>query len=303
MRPTLEYASSIWSPMASPTSINKLQVMQNAALRACTGCTHDTNIQHLHDETNILPIQKHLQLHASQIRQKAQYPSHPLYKYTTHNNSQRLMKPTTVNNSRYTTNIPTDPCTVTTADIKANMRDIHTTIVSQHLAARDNNKILRTHPPQVSSTEENLPRHTRRTLAQLRTNKSPFLLSYLHKIDASTHPSPLCPLCRTHEHTTQHLFSCPQIPTTLSALDLWRDPSGVAVLVERELTKRLLMRILYVCLIHQYTSGCTRSHLQYIHITLPLFYSHCVKFKIVMSIYQVLCLRCRTSKCSRGDNK
>ena len=166
------------------------------------------------------------------FRQKAQYPSHPLYKYTTHYISQRLMKPTTFNNSRYTTNIPTDPCTVTTADIKANMRDIHTTIVSQHLAARDNNKILRTHPPQVSSTEENLPRHTRRTLAQLRTNKSPFLLSYLHKIDASTHPSPLCPLCRTHEHTTQHLFSCPQIPTTLSALDLWRDPSGVAALLD-----------------------------------------------------------------------
>ena len=103
------------------------------------------------------------------------------------------MKPTTFNNFRYTTNIPTDPCTVTTADIKASMRDIHTSIVSQHLAARDNNKILRTHPPQVSSTEENLPRYTCRTLAQLRTNKSLFLLSYLHKIDASTHPSPLCP--------------------------------------------------------------------------------------------------------------
>ena len=36
----------------------------------------------------------------------------------------------------------------------------------------------------------------------------------------------------THEHTTQHLFSCPQIPTTLSALDLWRDPSGVAALLD-----------------------------------------------------------------------
>ena len=115
------------------------------------------------------------------------------------------MKPTIFNNSRYTANIPTDPCTVTTADIKASMRDIHTSIVSHHLAARDNNKILRTHPPQVSSTKENLPQHTRRTLAQLRTNKSPFLLSYLHKIDASTHPSPLCALCRTHVqsyHTT-----------------------------------------------------------------------------------------------------
>ena len=102
------------------------------------------------------------------------------------------------------------------------MRDIHTSIVSQHLATGDNNKILCTHPPQVSSTEENLPRHTRRTLAQLGTNKSPFLLSYLHKIGASssTHISPPCPLCCTHEHTT------------LSALDLWRDPSGVAALLD-----------------------------------------------------------------------
>ena len=214
MRPTLEYAASIWSPMASPTSINKLQVMQNAALRACTGCTHDTNIQHLHDETNILPVQKHLHLHASQVRPKAQYPSHPLHRYTTHNTSQRLKKPTTFNNSRYKT--PTDPCTVTTADIKANMCDIRTSIVSQHLAARDKNKILRTHPPQVSSTEENLPRHTRRALAQLRTNKSPFLLSYLHKIDASTHPSPVFTTLPTLPHSrtynTTSLISH-QLPT------------------------------------------------------------------------------------------
>ena len=47
MRPALEYASSVWSSIASSTSINKLQVMQNAALRTATGCTQDTNIQHL----------------------------------------------------------------------------------------------------------------------------------------------------------------------------------------------------------------------------------------------------------------
>ena len=46
MRPALEYASSVWSPIASSTSINKLQVMHNAALRTATGCTQDTNIQH-----------------------------------------------------------------------------------------------------------------------------------------------------------------------------------------------------------------------------------------------------------------
>ena len=83
MRPALEYASSVWSPIASSTSINKLQVMQNAALRTATGCSQDTNIQHLHDRTLTLPIHEHLQLHASQYKQKTQHPSHP-YTNTQH---------------------------------------------------------------------------------------------------------------------------------------------------------------------------------------------------------------------------
>ena len=42
MRPALGYASSIWSPLAFSNSINKLQVMQNAALITATGCTQNT---------------------------------------------------------------------------------------------------------------------------------------------------------------------------------------------------------------------------------------------------------------------
>ena len=68
---------------------------------------------------------------------------------------------------------------------------------------RGNNKILRTPPPHTSSSEEILPRPTRRTLAQPRTNKSPFLKSYLHKVDTKTHPSPLCPLCNIHTSSLQ----------------------------------------------------------------------------------------------------
>ena len=233
MRPALEYAYSVWSPIASSTSINKLQVMQNAALRTATGCTQDTNIQHLHDETLTLPIHEHLQLHASQYKQKTQHPSHPLHKYTTYFDTPRLKK-TIFNNGRYTTNIPTDPHTVTTTDIKTNMRHIHTSIVSRHLATRGNNKILRTPPPHTSSSEEILPRLTRRTLAQPRTNKSPFLKSYLHKVDAKTHPSPLCPLCHIHTYDTHHLFNCTHIRTTLSPLDLWTDPAGVNALLDGE---------------------------------------------------------------------
>ena len=111
------------------------------------------------------------------------------------------------------------------------MRHIHTSIVSRHLATRGNNKILRTPPPHTSSSEERLPRITRCTLAQLKTNKSPFLKSYLHKVDAKTHPSPLCPLCNIHTHDTHHLFNCTHIRTTWSPLDLWTDPAGVTALL------------------------------------------------------------------------
>ena len=90
MRAALEYASSAWSPIASSKRIDKLQFMQNAAVRTATGCTQDTNLQHLHDETLTLPIHGHLQLHASQYKQKTQHPSHPLHKHTTYFNTPRL---------------------------------------------------------------------------------------------------------------------------------------------------------------------------------------------------------------------
>ena len=119
----LEYASSIWSPLASSTSINKLQVMQNAALKTATGCTQDTNIYHIHDKTLILLIHEHLQLHTSQYKHKTQHPSHLLHKHTTYFNTPRL-KNTIFKNGRYTTNIPTDPHTIPTTYIKTNMRHI-----------------------------------------------------------------------------------------------------------------------------------------------------------------------------------
>ena len=113
------------------------------------------------------------------------------------------------------------------------MHHIHTSIVSGHLAIRGNNKILCAPPPHISSSEEILPRITCRTLAQLRTNKSPFLKSYLHKVDAKTHPSPLCSLCNIHTHNTHHHFNCTHIRTTLTPLDLWTDPVEKVELLAR----------------------------------------------------------------------
>ena len=118
------------------------------------------------------------------------------------------------------------------------MGHIHTSIVFKHLAARDNSKILRTTPPPISSSEEILLRLTRRTIAQLRTKKSPSLKSYLHKVDAKSHASLLCPLCNTHTHDTHHIFNFTHIRTTLTPLDLWTDPDGVTLPLARW-TKKL----------------------------------------------------------------
>ena len=54
-----------------------LQTIQNTALQIATGCTRDTNTQHLHDETKVLPIDAHLKLHATQLKQLTKIQTHP----------------------------------------------------------------------------------------------------------------------------------------------------------------------------------------------------------------------------------
>ena len=131
------------------SSMNKLQVIQNAALRTATGCTQDTHIQHLHDEPLILPIHKHLQLQTSQYKQKSQHQSHPLHKHTSYFNTPRLkhyLQQWPLHNKHFHR-----PHRVTTTDIKNKHANIHTSIVSRHQATRGNNKILRPPPPHISS--------------------------------------------------------------------------------------------------------------------------------------------------------
>ena len=219
-RSVLEYASTIWSPNASETNIDKLQIVQNTALRIATGCTHDTNTQHphdtntqhLHDETNVLPIHQHLQLHASQIRQKAQHPTHPLHKLTIHPHTPRLKKQTTFNNINYTTNIDTHQDTVTQQHISAYSTQIHTSIVQTHLIQRNHNKLIHQHAPKISSSELSFPRETRRTLAQLRTNKSPIHHTYT-KSTKHTTPLPSAPYVQdTHIPQTTYSTAHTYIP-------------------------------------------------------------------------------------------
>ena len=67
-RPILEYAGKIYAQIISDKQLIALQVKENQGLRIAAGYTSDTNINHIHDETKILPIEKHLRLHSSLLR-------------------------------------------------------------------------------------------------------------------------------------------------------------------------------------------------------------------------------------------
>ena len=165
-----------------------------------------TNIQHLHDETLILPSTST----CSPTPHNSNIQHTPTQTHTILHHSKAKIS-TIFNNARYTRNILTDRYTVTTTDSKANMRHIYISIVSRHLPTRGNHKIMRTPPLYTRISDETLPRHTGRTIAQLRTHKSPILKSYLHKYDANSHqPPPFITLT----HTT-HIISSTAPPYAL----------------------------------------------------------------------------------------
>ena len=103
MRPALEYASSIWLPLTSSTSINKLQLMQNAALRTATGCTQDTNIHSSCPCTSTYSSTRHNTNRKHNIHHT---PYTNIQHVVQHSNA---LKNTIFNNGRYTTNFPHTP--------------------------------------------------------------------------------------------------------------------------------------------------------------------------------------------------
>ena len=115
--------------------------------------------------------------------------------------------------------------------IRAAMKYNHETIVQTVLQNRPYNSITNRPTPKIDESEQDLDRHTRRKLSQLRTNKSPLLLTYLHKIDATNHPTDIFPLYNIQPHDTSHLFNCLGVPTSLTVLDLWRNPTAAVALL------------------------------------------------------------------------
>ena len=61
-RNVLNYGAPIWIPLAAPSTLAKLEVIQNAALWIASGNVLMAPISHLHSETKVLPLSMHLKL-------------------------------------------------------------------------------------------------------------------------------------------------------------------------------------------------------------------------------------------------
>ena len=77
IRSLFMYAALIWFPNTSPSLIQKLQTIQNSALHITTDCVKMISIDHLREETKMLPVQDHLSRINSQYLAIALQPNNP----------------------------------------------------------------------------------------------------------------------------------------------------------------------------------------------------------------------------------
>ena len=222
------YCCPIFTPTFSDASWEKLQFAQNSALRTATGCHLMTDIDHLHQETKIMPVKEHCQMLSKQFLLSTQRPNHPNRTNLNPPPPKRQMKETLVSLFGKEINKISTPDLPEKA-YKTKLKKIHTTSVRDTINNYRENKVLNTRPPAIHKAENKLPRTTRSTLAQLRSGYSLYLNTFKARInkDPTQIVPETCPKCQ-ELHTTNHLFNCRQNPTTLTARDLWSKPVETA---------------------------------------------------------------------------
>ena len=144
IRPIIDYAAPIIYPNLSPTSLLRLQRVQNRGLRLVLGCHSASSVDHLHVESQILPVEKHLRLLSSQYLARALQTHHPSYEFAVLGQGPRNMKQTL----RSKCFADVEPFLVDGAiraqDFKGVIDSIHTKIVGETVDLFTPNRTLNT---------------------------------------------------------------------------------------------------------------------------------------------------------------
>ena len=168
---SLFYASAVWGPNISTSSVNQLQRIVNAAARVITGCHSSTPVNDLVMEAQILPAENRVDMLSQQSLVSALRPNHLSHTVVTAPSGPRSKKNTLQSKhiaavSPLLSNGTTDPATY-----RATLKTIHTDSVSR--VVDDPNfsfsRVLGGNRPAISPSESSLSRAERSTLAQLRS--------------------------------------------------------------------------------------------------------------------------------------
>ena len=226
IRPFFDYAAPIVFPLYSNSSLHRLQLVQNRALRLVTGCHNASAVDHLHAETEILPVGDHLELLSAQYLAGASNPNHPAHRIVNLPPGHRSMKKTLRSKVGHLVEPYLVNGVVPAGAYKPTIDGIHTKVVQEARNKSSANRVLGTPAPRIDDSESSLSRPTRAVLAQLRSGHCAKLQDFQLRIGKVA--SDNCPECRLFSDSAEHLFSCPAHPTSLSPEDLWRQPREVA---------------------------------------------------------------------------
>ena len=139
----------------------KLQNIQNQALRIATKCLKMSTVDHLHRETKVRPLRPHCELLTKQYLAATYQSFHPGNIHTEKADSPHKLKPTLLQHREEVYNHRRGGLYKTT------IKSLHTAAVKSVLSSYLPNKVLNTPPLEISKEEESLPRTTRTTLARL----------------------------------------------------------------------------------------------------------------------------------------
>jgi len=221
----INYAAPLWAPVINESSGKCLQTAQNEALRIATGCHKMAHLDHLHQETKILPVKSHSELLAKQYWLSCYQSHHPSHHLTSQPTPARNMKGMLSKFDRDVVPLCDDGISKFEQYCSA-LRNLHSQAVVDAWSNFVPNRVLGTTPPELSSFECYLSRSIHITLAQLHSGHCRLLNSYKARITAGV--TDVCPYCEVAPHFVEHLFQCPACPTQLTVQDLWDDPDAVA---------------------------------------------------------------------------
>jgi hypothetical protein len=206
VRPVLEYLAPIWFPNASASTIQKMQAVQNKCLCLAIGCHQKSSIDHLHQETKILKLKKHLQLLCSQFLVETLSPSHCSNALVNPDSGPRKMRHTL-----YTKCIDSVRRHVNAEGFileinqKKVISSLHTAAVASAISELAPIKVLGRRLPDIGEIMNSLPRAHQTVLSQLRSDYCIKLRSYLFSIGKVQ--DSLYPECALVPHTTAHLLT------------------------------------------------------------------------------------------------